>query len=203
MYVDTIHKNTVTRKIVQRGVTGLFENGTYTHPKCVVCVRLGLVTLPSQVERRSLRSVGDTVFGVRCPIKFRGRWTNFRGEYAMTKMVPRSKSLGKSLCQHACWRFPARLAPRHHSPMSSNWGMCHLKRVLILLYTFRLVVRSHPVFEIHDETKSRTNTHPSSAHPPLQPPSLQPITAAFLSSHLEPSYRCRCYLILKWINISR
>ena len=112
------------------GPNGLFVNGIYTHPKCVICVRLGLVTLHSQVERRSIRTVGDTVYGVRCPIKFRGHWTNFRGEYAMTKMVPGSKSLGKSLCQHACWRFPARLAPRHHSPMRSNWGMCHLNSSL-------------------------------------------------------------------------
>ena len=71
--VDAVRKNTVTRKIVQRGVTVVFANGIYTPSACDVRVRLGLVALPFQVDCLAIRSVGDRVYGARClPLLFQG-----------------------------------------------------------------------------------------------------------------------------------
>ena len=66
--VDHIRKNTVTRKIVQLGVTVVFANGIQTPSSRDVRVLLGLVALPFQVECLAIRSVGDTVYGARCPV---------------------------------------------------------------------------------------------------------------------------------------
>ena len=44
--VDAVRKNTVTRKIVQRGVTVVFANGIYTPSARDARVRLRLVALP-------------------------------------------------------------------------------------------------------------------------------------------------------------
>ena len=65
--VDHIRKNDRYTQLDDFSCNGRFANVIHTHSARDVRVRLGLVTLHSQVERRSIRSVGDTVFGVRCP----------------------------------------------------------------------------------------------------------------------------------------
>ena len=71
--VDHIRKNTVTRKIVQLGVTVVFANGIYTPSARDARVRLGLAALRFQVDCLAIRSVGDRVYGARClPLLFQG-----------------------------------------------------------------------------------------------------------------------------------
>ena len=55
--VDHIRKNTVTRKIVQLGVTVVFTNVVYTPSACDARVRLGLVThpIPSRASGDKIR----------------------------------------------------------------------------------------------------------------------------------------------------
>ena len=65
--VDHIRKNTVTRKIVQLGVTVVFANGIYTPSARDARVRLGLVALPFPS-----RASGDKI----------------RGRYSIRREVP-------------------------------------------------------------------------------------------------------------------